>query len=74
MGQAESTEISTPNKTRVVRVLSAHHATFQGRQSKDLQKGWLSKFIMLCYDMIQNSTLTNNCNIDSLFIIVIISA
>jgi len=44
MGQTESAEISTPNKTRVVRVLSAHHATFQGRQSKDFPNGWLSKF------------------------------
>ena len=49
MGQAESIEISTPNKTRVVRVLSAHHATFQGRQSNDFPKGWLSKFNMLCF-------------------------
>jgi len=46
MGQTESIEISTPNKTRVVRVLSAHHATFQGRQSKDFPKGWLSKFCL----------------------------
>ena len=51
MGQTESIEISTPNKTRVVRVLSAHHATFQGRQSNDFPKGWLSKFkvYLLCF-------------------------
>ena len=57
MGQAESTEISTPNKTRVVRVLSAHHATFQGRQSKDFPKGWMSKFTQTCFFVILSYTV-----------------
>ena len=64
MGQTESTEISTPNKTRVVRVLSAHHATFQGRQSKDFPKGWLSKCIHITcvYIVILSCTFTKICN------------